>query len=64
MIILQITSKLYFTAFIVFLTMPYFQLNNIAFTAIIHDHICALLFPGLSFNIIIANTINNGTQVK
>ena len=59
MIVVKILCKLLFTTFIVFLAMSNLHLDHELFTKIIYNNICSGEIPGLGFNVIIADTIDD-----
>ncbi len=63
MISVQIIHKLCFALLIIFISAPDLDFNNILFSSIVDNNICAFAVAGLRFNIIISDTIDDWFQV-
>ena len=61
---IEITDKLLLAVCIIFLTVPYFQLDYILLTKIIDYNISSGLISGLCFDVVVACTVDNGLQEK
>ena len=63
MIIVEVFAELFFAAFIIGISSPYFQFNDILLPKIIDDYIGASQVTSLCLAVIVAHTINDGAQI-
>lgn len=64
MVEFQIICKLLFTTFIITVSTPYFQFNNILLTKIIHNDISSRQVTCLGFAIIVANALQKRNNCR
>lgn len=62
--VIQIFADLFFTGFMVTLSMSDFQLDDVLLSEIIDDHIGAGLVSGLGFNVIIPCPVDDRPQIQ